>query len=1173
MKRRRGGIRHLLGWTASTLLLVLAGVVGAAAWLTGSESGTQWLLATVAKQLEGQASNVTGTLWRGVHVGHLDVRVSGTEVAADDLTLTVAWPELAQQRLHVNTLSLAALRVVLPPRAAQAPSEEEVDDTLRLSLPFAVSVDDLAVRKFELLRDGVPLLPVTLDGLRGALDITGGQADARVDALHVTHEVGQADLSGKVHLAALADPWPLTAQIQATATGATPASPLCVARYVGASARAGCTIKAQATLDGSLQQMNIKLDADSAGAVLALRADATPRAQLPLKDAAIDLRLPDRSTLHVDFSMTPRGAGQHLAGKLDATRFDLGRFWGSELPPALLSAKGGFGLTLSDAYVFQDGNLDLHIAPESRWNKQPLSGSAVVQAATGAHEAGAGWPEALAQLRVDTLDVDVRLGSNRVRANGALAGTQGKLDLDINAPALAAFWPDLPGAAVLKAGLTGTPARHSLQLDGYYVPAQPRAGMLGRSRADVALALDGAYDAAQGWRGTVARLRASHAGFSVNTARPVSVAYAPRAVAPAWQWQVGPGNIGIGLPGGENVSVQHQGSRGAPGRWETAGRLDNLVITPTMVRDIRRAQDPAAAAAALARAKQRPQRVNSGVANAQRRIALDAAWNLRFAGALAGKATVTRRSGDLRIPGDPPIPLGLRRLVLDITATPAGANRSRLDANLDLATEKMGTLRGNGSTVLTTPSGSSLPTLGARDPIRVNLDANIADLAWLDLFTGDATEVGGALQARVAAQGSLAGPWTTSGTVRAQNLRVVRIDEGVRLLDGTLSARFENDSFVVESLRFPAMERVLPADARTREWIQRSDDAKGGYAEARGRWNLQASSGQVEITLYRFPAVQRADRYIMASGRVTIDANLPRVVLRGNLVADAGWASIEALGAVPTLDDDVHVHRPGEADKTRTGPPLQVDMDIDVDLGKRFYLTGLGLDAGLEGSLDILYVDGRLSGLGVLRAVRGRFEAYGQRLQLRRSTVTFQGPLDNPLLDIEALRTGEQVEAGVKVTGTARRPRIDLVSYPDVSDEEKLSWLVLGRGLDSGGNGSALLMAAGAALLGNGEPFYRRFGLDDVSVRNGAVGSSGSVLPAETVVSAINLNSDNDLATQFIVASKRFSNGITLSIEQALAGSQTVGRASYRLARGLSLDIKAGGVTGIELVYRTFWGD
>lgn len=177
------------------------------------------------------------------------------------------------------------------------------------------------------------------------------------------------------------------------------------------------------------------------------------------------------------------------------------------------------------------------------------------------------------------------------------------------------------------------------------------------------------------------------------------------------------------------------------------------------------------------------------------------------------------------------------------------------------------------------------------------------------------------------------------------------------------------------------------------------------------------------------------------------------------------------------------------------------------------------------------------------------------------------------MLDIEALRTGEQVEAGVKVVGTAQRPRIDLVSYPDVSDVEKLSWLLLGRGPDESGGDAALLMSVGTALLGGGQPFYKQFGLDDVSIKTGNIGSSGSILPDRTVAGDVNRDSDSQLATQFLVASKTFANGITLSVEQALSGTDTVGRASYRLARGLSVDLKGGAVNGIALVYRTFWGN
>ena len=107
-------------------------------------------------------------------------------------------------------------------------------------------------------------------------------------------------------------------------------------------------------------------------------------------------------------------------------------------------------------------------------------------------------------------------------------------------------------------------------------------------------------------------------------------------------------------------------------------------------------------------------------------------------------------------------------------------------------------------------------------------------------------------------------------------------------------------------------------------------------------------------------------------------------------------------------------------------------------------------------------------------------------------------------------------------------------------------------------------------MISGGEPFYRKFGLDDVTVRSGAIGSSGSILPDRTVASSINRHSE-DLAQQFVVASKRFANGITLSIEQSMGGTGTVGRASYLLRPGLSADIKAGTVSGLSLVYRTFF--
>jgi len=44
-------------------------------------------------------------------------------------------------------------------------------------------------------------------------------------------------------------------------------------------------------------------------------------------------------------------------------------------------------------------------------------------------------------------------------------------------------------------------------------------------------------------------------------------------------------------------------------------------------------------------------------------------------------------------------------------------------------------------------------------------------------------------------------------------------------------------------------------------------------------------------------------------------------------------------------------------------------------------------------------------------------------------------------------------------------------------------------------------------------------------------------------------------------------------VEQAMAGSETVGRASYALSRRLSVDLKGGSVNGLSLIYRTFFND
>ena len=92
---------------------------------------------------------------------------------------------------------------------------------------------------------------------------------------------------------------------------------------------------------------------------------------------------------------------------------------------------------------------------------------------------------------------------------------------------------------------------------------------------------------------------------------------------------------------------------------------------------------------------------------------------------------------------------------------------------------------------------------------------------------------------------------------------------------------------------------------------------------------------------------------------------------------------------------------------------------------------------------------GALNAKGTIRAVAGTYYVFGQRLDIDRGRLLFDGPVDNPALDVVALRKNIAVEAGVELTGTVKVPRVRLVSNPPVPDDEKLSWLLTGQGTRS----------------------------------------------------------------------------------------------------------------------------
>lgn len=1279
MRQRSGLLRRFVIWTGPIAGIAVLVVGGFLYWVLATTPGARWALVTAAMQTGGSVTGVAGSVWNGLHVDRLVIPTDAVSVDLAGLDLQVEWPALLQRQLHVRNLSAERLDVAMRP-------DDSVDDGGKDSfsmpaIPLQVRVDRLALDSFSMTLDGSPI-PVTLSNLVSSLYLDAERGQVKVLGVDLAHDAADVHIDADFHLLDLADPWSFDAMLRADVRGRDGQdSLLCARRYLpelsagpdpasGANsgndkdadpgpnavvesgdAAAGfptgtvadspavaaadvqgegviagsCELNVDLSAQGDLQALTVTARAQGQDMGLDAMLHLAPQAAFPLKDAHIDLTLPDKSSLHArvnwDSQQEPAGAGAAAATALDTVRgslelsaLDLGKLLGDTLPEAVLTASGNFEARIHDRRRLLSTSIDLDIAQGSVWNGQTLEGG--IKAAVHGdgrvygdgdvyrdgrvHRDGDGGgdgrdaPADLTRdvpvlpdwrtLVVDTLDIDVRLDGSHVRASGDFGRPESRLELAVQAPELAAFWPGLPGGVNLQGQVNGMVSDHELSLDALYTPDDSVPDALGRAPAEVSLALHGGWRvveqagqgddarALEGWEGRILDLAAGHAGLALQVGASPTLRVVPGAPGPDALWQVGQADIGLALDGQPVLQLSHDRSSGsAAGQWATAGSVGRLEISPELLANIQSivARIPGRDAADDGKPERRGGVRVRGADNAVTRIALALDWDLRFDQMLSGTAGARYLEGDVMVPAEPPFPLGLQELSLNLEARPQGNGYSRLDAELNVVTADMGRVHANATSRLLAASGGgfSFETAGTTATIQANID----DLGWVSLFTGDAMEFAGHLTADVTLVSQADGSWDNSGTITGTDIRIVRIDDGVRLLDGTLLAHLQNDRVILDKLEFPARLRVEPKEWRTAEWVSTNPDAQGGYLRLSGDWNLSDMGGGVDIEFYRYPVLQRSDRYAMVSGNLHIDAMLPALSITGRLEADAGWINLDMLGGIPVVDGDVVVIRKGD-EPAEVEVPMEISMDIEVDLGPRVYLTGYGVNSGLVGNMRIIMVDNKLTAIGALRTRGGAIEAYGQRLQLRRGTITFQGDIASPVLNIEALRTGYAVQAGVRVSGTARKPVINLVSYPEVSELEKLSWLLFGHGPDESGGDMALLLSVGTALLGDGEPFYRKFGIDELTLQSGDIGSAGSILPAESVVSGLSAGA-SELERQFAVASKGVATGLTVSIRQALADAGTVGRVSYRLARGLTAELSVGTVNGLALVYRWFSRD
>jgi translocation and assembly module TamB len=558
------------------------------------------------------------------------------------------------------------------------------------------------------------------------------------------------------------------------------------------------------------------------------------------------------------------------------------------------------------------------------------------------------------------------------------------------------------------------------------------------------------------------------------------------------------------------------GSEARPPHLLLKARLDPLTVAPLL-------------------AKAQPDMMWAG--DLKLGASIDLAWDRQ----LSLDLVMERQSGDLSIdedgllstPGRLPLDLSDLRVAL-------GAHGGTWQFTQGLAGRHLGVLGG----VLTAHTSPERLWPDPQAPLEGSFSLQVASLGAWASWVPAGWRLGGNLQA----QGLVNGRWgapEVSGQASGQGLSLRNALQGVDLGEGVLKLRLEGSHAHLDTLRLRGGE---------------------GWIEATGQADLgEHPQAELAIAAQHFRAIGRLDRRIVASGQASLKLDKELLALDGQVGVDEGLIDL-SRGDGPSLSDDVVMAGAQTApassqDANGSTPKRTTRLNLALDLGKQLRLKGRGIDTSLQGTLKLTNPQGRLALNGTVRTVRGTYKAYGQNLRIERGEIMFSGPVDDPRLDIYAARPNLDVNVGVAITGTALNPRVRLASDTDMSDTERLSWLVMGRAPDNLGEAdTALLQRAALALLaGDGESptdkVLGALGLTDFGMRHDTSTTSSGATVQSTI-----FNVGKQISNRWYVGYER-------SINAAAGNWQLI----YRVAQRFTLRAQSGEDNAIDAIWSWRW--
>ncbi|OUY07085.1 translocation/assembly module TamB domain-containing protein [Acinetobacter populi] len=301
----------------------------------------------------------------------------------------------------------------------------------------------------------------------------------------------------------------------------------------------------------------------------------------------------------------------------------------------------------------------------------------------------------------------------------------------------------------------------------------------------------------------------------------------------------------------------------------------------------------------------------------------------------------------------------------------------------------------------------------------------------------------------------------------------------IRVLDGKLSAAGKLSGTLQQPLfngeiRLKDGQLAMISVPLNLQNIQLASSIRGSQATVTGGFNAGRGVGKIsgnadwgaspiiklnlsgqELLVAQPPLVSAS---VSPEINVDIRPALKQLTVNGKVDVPRAVISMpESSPNVIATSADVRIVKSGQDQLAilKAATPWNIRADIAVSLGDAVVFRGFNSVIPLAGRINLSQrgtaIAMQASGaVGVSQQVK--IEAYGQSLDLNRAIARFGGELANPSLDIDATKSVQNSTVGVRVTGVASRPNIQIYNDAGLTEQEALNALLTGR-ISSGSSG------------------------------------------------------------------------------------------------------------------------